>query len=159
MKRIIYLLVVMVLALSGCREDLKELSKETQPLSLTVDKDTLYLDQTEYNNDGLTLTWSAGSNRGTGSRIYYKLEVIQSGNNYDNALIIFDSVTATYQHVWKVDEINSLVVNDLGLPIDQSASLSARITASGENFDVQQAECTFVIVPYKPLTHSLYIIG
>ena len=159
MKRVIYLCVALMLVMVGCREDLKELSKETEPLSLTVDKDTVYLDQTEYNSDGLTLTWTAGSNRGTGCRIYYTLEVIPQGESYDNAILILDSVSATYQHVWKVDEINSLVVSDLKLPIAQSAVLSARITAFGEGFDTQQAECTFVIVPYKPITHTLYIIG
>ena len=159
MKRVLYLLVVLTFVMVGCRENLKELNKPTKPLAIAADKDTIYLDQTEYNSDGLTLSWTAGTNQGTGHRINYKLEVIKAGESYDNAIVVFENMTAVYQLVWKVDDINSLVVTDLQLPIDQPAALSARITASGEGFETQQAECTFVIIPYKPMTHTLYIIG
>ena len=159
MKKIIYLLALLIPVLTGCREDLKELNKETKPLALTADKDSLYLDQSEYNSDGITLDWTAGSNEGTNARIYYKLEVCKAGEGYDQAITILDSVTAVYQYVWKVDEINTLVVSDLHSPIGQPIALSARITASGQGFATQQAECTFVVVPYKPITHTLFIIG
>ena len=79
-----------MLVMVGCRENLKELNKPTKPLAITADKDTVYLDQTEYNNDGLTLSWTAGTNQGTGHRISYKLEVIKAGESYDNAIVIFD---------------------------------------------------------------------
>lgn len=153
------ILALVALLATGCRENLTELNKGDNLLVLTANKDTLLLDQTEYNSDGLILSWTSGTNAGTGHRIYYSLEITQAGHGWDDAFLVFNGVTERYEQKWTVDDINSLVVETFALPNDQPAAFTARITAAGDGFDAQTAECDFVILPYKPLPHHLYIVG
>ncbi len=160
MKKIVFfLLALAAICFTGCREDLKELNKGDNPLCITPNCDTLALDQSEYSSDGLILTWTSGTNQGTGHRIYYSLEITQAGMGWDDAILVFNGVSERFEQKWTVDDVNNLVVKQFGLPCDQPAALSARITASGNGFDTQVAECDFVIHPYKPITHTLYLVG
>lgn len=158
-KYISIILLAIGIILAGCREDFTELNKEAKALCLTANADTLVLDQTEYDSDGLILTWTSGTNQGTGHRIYYSLEVAVSGQGWENAQLVMNGEAQKYEYKWTVDGINDLVVNTFGLPIDQPAMLTARISASGDGFETQVSECTVVIMPYKPLTHTLYMVG
>lgn len=158
-KYISILLAVVALLAAGCREELKELNKGEAELALTANGDTIVLNQNEYSSDGLILQWTSGSNRGTGHRIYYSLELMPAGRSWDEALMVFNGVSERFEQKWTVDEINSLIVRDFGLGFDGPVALSARIKASGDGFDEQVAECTFVMVPYEPITHTLFIVG
>ena len=80
MKKFIYIILAAVALLpTACREDFKELDKGHTPLAISADKDTLSLDQTEYSSNGLTLSWTSGTNNGTGHRI------CSTVFDYDNA--------------------------------------------------------------------------
>lgn len=159
MRNFIYIILAAVACLAtGCREDFKELDKGSTPLAISADKDTLLLDQTEYSSNGLTLNWTSGTNNGTGHRIYYSLEVTRSGESFESGEMIFNGATEKFEHTWTVEDINTFAIEHGGEP-GQLISFTARITAQGDGFDTQTAECDFLIIPYKPITKTLYIVG
>lgn len=159
MKKYIYIILAAVACLAtACREDFKELDKGSTELAISASKDTIVLDQTEYSSNGLTLSWTSGTNNGTGHRIYYSLEVTRSGYGFDDAYMVFNGVTERFEQTWTVEDINTFAINygaEPGLPM----AFTARITAAGDGFDTQVAECDFTIVPYKPITKTLYLVG
>lgn len=160
MKKYLYILMAMVaMVATGCREKLTELDKGSTPLAIHPDKDRVVLDQTEYNSDGLRLQWTTGTNEGTGHRIYYRLEVKPAGLSWEEALVLIDDAEQVYEYVWKVDDVNTMILDSFGLPFEQEASLTARVSAYGEGFKEQVAECDFVVLPYKPITRTLYLSG
>lgn len=159
MKKYIYIILAAVACLAtACREDFKELDKGSTELAISADKDTLYLDQTEYSSTGLTLSWTSGTNRGTGHRIYYCLELTLAGAGFDDALMVFNGVTEKYEQTWTVEDVNTLAIENGGKP-GEPIVFTARITASGDGFEVQVAECDFTVVPYEPITKTLYLVG
>lgn len=159
-KKYIYFLLAMVaMVATGCREKLTQLNKGNTPLTIQADKDTIVLDQTEYNSDGLTLNWTTGTNEGTGHRIYYDLELVPAGRPWEEAELILIEAEQVYEYVWKVDDINNMVIETFGLPNNEPAAFTARVTAYGEGFAEQVAQCDFVVMPYKPITRTLYLSG
>ena len=98
MKKYLFILMAAVACLAtSCREDLKELDKGSTPLAISANADTLVLDQTEYSNTGLTLSWTSGTKEGIGHRIYYSLELAHAGESWENAKLIFNGQTQKYE--------------------------------------------------------------
>ena len=107
MKKYLFILMAAVACLAtSCREDLKELDKGSTPLAISANADTLVLDQTEYSNTGLPLSWTSGTNEGTGHRIYYSLELVLAGESWENAKLIFNGQTQKYEQTWTVEELS-----------------------------------------------------
>lgn len=152
------ILAAVVCLTTACREDLRELDKGATPLSIVSDKDTLYLDQSEYSSTGLTLSWTSGTNNGTGHRIYYSLEIARAGEGRDAAKLIFNGQTEKFEQTWTVEDINTFAIEQGGQP-DAPIAFTARVTASGDGFEAQMSECDFTVVPYKPITKTLYLVG
>lgn len=159
MKKYLFILMAAVACLAtSCREDLKELDKGSTPLAISANADTLVLDQTEYSNTGLTLSWTSGTNEGTGHRIYYSLELVRAGESWENAKLIFNGQTQKYEQTWTVEDICQMAI-DNGCKPGETIGFTARITASGEGFETQTSTCDFVVIPYEPITKTLYIVG
>lgn len=148
-------------ALSSCvDDDYMELDKGHNELALTANHTEIVLNEREHANDALELSWTTGTNYGTGNRISYKLELAQAGNDFSNAYVAVENAVQTYTWKKSVEELNNILRDHFGATANESFSLQARLTATVADREEKQAAVTsFSVTAYKPLTSTLYLIG
>lgn len=158
-------LVLMTLCagiISSCKKpDLVQYNKGNMPLVITTSKDSLVLKQAEDANDALTISWTPGSNHGTNSSISYTLKIDKKGNNFGNPVKI-EMGTAVFEKKYSVKELNNLLITRLHLPPNEPGEIEARVIAdiTAKAGDADSSEIMeFTVVPYKPVTATLYLIG
>lgn len=147
--------------LSSCETEYPDDNMKAGPLAVTASQSTIQLDQKQVNNTGVTLTWTTGSNNGTGASISYVLEVDKQGNNFADAAR-FDMGKGKYNKEFTVGELNdSLLTRWNGTP-GTAMNLEARVIstvytspATGETSPV----ISISVTPYQPVSKTLYIIG
>lgn len=141
---------------TGCREKLTELNKGEEPLKLTAT--TMEMTSSAYAENGLVLSWTTGTNYGSGMRIYYSLDLALEQDVYDETTVVFTSKTQVYEQTWTCESINEMMLNR-GYAYDEKVNLKARITASVEGFDNQVSEVHFTLNTYEPIPMELYLVG
>lgn len=148
-------------ALSSCvDDDYMELDKGHNELALAASHTEIVLNEQEHANDALELSWTTGTNYGTGNRISYKLELAQAGNDFSNAYVAVENAVQTYTWKKSVEELNNILRDHFGATANKSFSLQARLTATVADREEKQAAVTsFSVTAYKPLTSTLYLIG
>lgn len=148
-------------ALSSCvDDDYMELDKGHNELALAASHTEIVLNEQEHANDALELSWTTGTNYGTGNRISYKLELAQAGNDFSNAYVAVENAVQTYTWKKSVEELNNILRDHFGATANESFSLQARLTATVADREEKQAAVTsFSVTAYKPLTSTLYLIG
>lgn len=164
MKRYISYLVF---ALLGCivftacaDDDYMELNKGHNELALSVGSTELVLNEQAHADDALELSWTTGTNYGTGNRISYTLELAKAGSNFATPYIAVQN--AVQQYVWKqsVEELNKLLRQHFGVEGAETFSLEARLTANvAGREETQTATTSFSVTTYRPLTSTLYLMG
>ena len=164
MKRHIFrpLLVVLGCALLGAcaDDDYTELNKGETELALTADANDITLDEAAHAENALTLTWTSGTNHGTGNRITYKLELAEAGTGFANPYLVAEDMTQQYTWSSTVEALNTLLRDNFGVKADNRYAVEARVTASVASMDeVQTAQTTLNVTSYKPVTTTLYITG
>lgn len=160
MKKYLYIVLALLAMMStSCRENLTEYNKGDTELALTSNHESILLDQSEYNSDAIILQWTSGTNQGTGHRIYYSLEMTIAGHSFDESYLVFNGEMERYEQKWTVEELNELLHNEFEVAYGESVGITARITASGDGFETQTAECDFSATLYQPVSKTLYIIG
>lgn len=86
MKKYISHLVFALLgcaALSACvDDDYMELDKGQNELVLTASKTEVVLNEQAHADDALELSWTTGTNYGTGNKISYTLELAKTGSDF-----------------------------------------------------------------------------
>lgn len=147
-------------ALMACAEDYMETDKGHNTLTLTVNQQEVMLNEKNHSQAALTLSWTTGTNEGSGNRISYRLEIAKAGTDFANAYVV-DLGTSTYQWTKKTEELNQLLNSHLGVAYNEQAALEARVTAvvAGMEGKKQQATTTFSVRTYQPVTPVLYLIG
>lgn len=164
MKRHIFrpLLVVLGCALLGAcaDDDYTELNKGETELALTADANDITLDEAAHAENALTLTWTSGTNHGTGNRITYKLELAEAGTGFANPYLVAEDMTQQYTWSSTVEALNTLLRNNFGVKADNHYAVEARVTATVAGIDdVQTATTTFNVASYEPVTTTLYVTG
>ena len=158
-KSVLLLLpLLLLLAVSACRDELTAKEFENSELSITTSEFTELLPNIY--NAKYTFSWTAGNNMGTSSSISYKLEFDKKGNNFAEAQV-YEIGKNVYSHDITVGELNKLLVNTYGATPDSPITMEARITATFGDSSVadQTAVTDFTLTPFKPFTESLYIVG
>ena len=147
--------------LPSCSDnDYTELDKGSAELTLTASSANVVLDEKNHAVEALALSWTTGTNHGSGNRISYTLELAEAGTAFADPRIIKDAQQQVYNWKPTVEELNSIVLQQFGTRPGQAIALDARITAAVTGFDdVQTAETSFTITPYEPVTTTLYLIG
>ncbi|HEU4608781.1 MAG TPA: SusF/SusE family outer membrane protein [Chitinophagaceae bacterium] len=143
------------------KPDDMELNKGNMPLSLSVARDHIVLDQRNENGDGITFNWTSGSNQGTNAAISYTLKIDKQGNNFSNPLLL-DLGRNTFSKTFKVGEMNDLLLNKWNIAPNQEAAMEARIVATVSDDSVNPDSTSafiFHITAYQPVTTTLYLIG
>lgn len=148
-------------ALSSCIDnDYMDLDKGHNELALTASQTEITLNEQAHADNALELTWTTGTNYGTGNKIAYTLELAKSGSNFADPYIAVEN--AVQQYTWKksVEELNNILRQHFGATSNDNISLEARLTATVTDRDERQVVTTaFSVTPYKPLTITLYLIG
>lgn len=162
MKTKIFTLIALVLGFTfaACTDqDYEETSKGDNELALTLSQGTQVLQETNHASDAVTMSWTTGSNYGSGSRIYYKLELAPAGSSFAAPYVAVDSAVQVYTWSANEENLNNLILDKFGGQSGQPVTLEARVSAYAEGAAVQQATQTFTVTPYEPVTTTLYIIG
>ena len=156
------LLVVLGCALLGAcaDDDYTELNKGETELALTADANDITLDEAAHAENALTLTWTSGTNHGTGNRITYKLELAEAGTGFANPYLVAEDMTQQYTWSSTVEALNTLLRDNFGVKADNRYAVEARVTATVAGIDdVQTATTTFNVASYEPVTTTLYVTG
>ncbi|MDR0938544.1 MAG: SusF/SusE family outer membrane protein [Mediterranea sp.] len=147
-----------IMALAACSDNgYMELDKGFTPLALTADATDLALNEAAHADNALQLSWTTGTNYGTGNRIAYTLELADAGSNFAAPYKVVDAATQTYSRTWTTEQLNNLVRENFG---SGTLALEARVTAVVAGVDeTQTATATLNITTYTPVTATLYLLG
>lgn len=146
--------------LGSCYDNYTELNKGETKLALTATNEDITLREAKHAENVLTLTWTTGTNHGTGNRITYKLELAEAGTGFANPYLVADDMTQQYTWTFTTEQLNSLLRSDLGMKANNRYTIEARVSATvagGE--DTQAASTIFNVTAYEPVTETLYITG
>ena len=163
MKKQLYHILTVLLCgtlLMACSDnDYTELNKGNNELMLTVNQATSELNEASHASEAIALNWTTGTNYGSGSRIYYTLEIATSGSNFADAFVPIDHETQVYSWSANHEDLNALLLEKFGGTKGQILDLEARVTATTQGGEDQTSTLTFSAIPYTPVTSTLYLVG
>ena len=125
MKKYIYQLLCSLFiggTMVACAEDYMETNKGHDTLTLSVNQQDLVLNEKNHSQEALALSWTTGTNYGSGNRISYTLELAKAGTDFANAYSV-DLGTGTYQWTKKVEELNQFLNTQFGIGYAVKAEL------------------------------------
>ena len=146
MKRYISHLVFALLgcmALSACVDnDYMELDKGHNELALSTSNTEVVLNEQAHGDDALELSWTTGTNYGTGNKISYTLELAKAGSNFAAPYVALESVVQEYTWKKNVEELNNILREYFGVEATENVSLEARLTAKVTDREETQVATT-----------------
>ena len=147
-------------ALASCVDDnYMELDKGHDELTLSVNASEFVLNEAEHAADAIALTWTTGTNFGTGNKIYYTLEIAKAGTDFAAPYVVIDNKIQTYSFKATTAQFNTAVRSFFG-ETEETLALEARVIAVVPEVDeVQESVVSFNVTTYKPVHSVLYIIG
>lgn len=160
MKKHIYqILPALLLGLlfTACTDnDYAQLDKGSNELAMTIDQSAEVLNELNHAAEAVTINWTTGHNFRTGNRITYLLEMTAGEKTY----AAIDHQTQVYQWSANQEQLNDILLNQLGIRAGQQTTVNARLTAIVEGMDERQtATASFSATPYAPVTTTLYLVG
>lgn len=162
MKKYIYKLFFSLLAcgaLTACAEDYAETDKGHDVLALNANVRDVVLNEANHAGEAITLSWTTGTNYGSGNKISYKLDIAKSGTDFANAYST-ELGNGVYSWTKNTEELNTLLHESLGIAYGEKAEIEARITAIVAGIDnTQTASSSISVTTYQPVTTTLYMIG
>lgn len=162
----IQMILTLILVLSGiffhsCRQEDEIVITMGEPVSLSLSDSNLVLSQKQAGSNALKISWTRGTNKGTGSSISYTLEIDKVGNDF-SASKIYNLGKGVFEKNFSHSELNVLVRDfwgiNPGVSTDFETRVIANITLEGVEDDVTEIK-TFSVTPYKPVSDVLYIVG
>lgn len=137
-----------------------ETDKGQNELALTAGSTEVVLNEEAHADDALQLSWTTGTNYGTGNRISYTLEIATAGSSYANPYVAVENAVQEYSWKKSVEELNDILRTHFGATGSESLSLEARLTATvAGREEKQMATAAFTVTAYKPQPSKLYLIG
>jgi len=157
------ILVTMFAAIlfSACQVDLPDNIANSGALTLSASKATVQLNQKEDKNTAVDLTWTSGTNHGSGASISYVLQIDKKGNSFANP-IIKDMGKGIYSNSLNVAALNDTLLTRWGVTGGGSLELEARVIATvysdPEVKDISNV-ISISVTTYKPVSKTLYLFG
>lgn len=160
------LTVIILAGLAGvflvsCQEEEDIIVDMGEPVTLSVSDSILVLSQKQADNNALNISWSRGTNRGTGSSISYVLQIDKAGNNFSSAHTL-DMGKGVFEKSFSVGSLNELVRNTFGVEAGIETEFQSRVIADvimeGVEDDTTGVK-SFLVTPYKPVSDVLYMVG
>ena len=154
-------LSVFAMAFCSCEQELPSNIKKAGALTLTVSKSSVTLTEKLMSTEALSLTWTTGTNNGTGASISYKIEIDKKNNNFAHPITL-KMGKGLYIRSFTAGELNDSLLIHLGCTAGSVAELEARVVstiyttpATSEISPV----LSFSVTPYKPVSKTLYLFG
>lgn len=150
----------LALFLFSCDEELIDDSFATEDvLTITVSNPDVILEE-RYTENKVTINWTTGSNKDTGSSISYLLEIDKAGNNFSLPLT-YDMGKNQFLFSYNYKTLNQILLNTFNAIPNTAIELEARITAifADGSISPQIATTTFMVTPYQPVSSQLFIVG
>ena len=150
----------LALFLFSCDEELTDDSFATEDvLTVTVSSPDVILEE-RYTENKVTINWTTGSNKGTGSSISYLLEIDMAGNNFSMPLT-YEMGKNQFLFSYNYKTLNQILLNTFNAIPNTAIELEARITAIFADGSIapQIATTTFMVTPYQPVSSQLFIVG
>lgn len=147
--------------LNSCQEKFDIVISDGEAVSLSVSDADLILYQKTSGSTALSFNWTRGSNKGTGSSIYYTLEVDLAENNFSTSLS-YDMGKGVFEQSFTGKELNDLIVETWDIPKGSPVMLEARVIArmSDKNLEDDISEISSLsITTYEPVSSTLYFMG
>ena len=153
--------ILAVFLFSACQEELPDNIVKSGPLALSVSKTSLVLKQKDINNGAVDLTWTTGTNHGTGSSISYNLQVDKKGNNFSKPISL-NMGKGIYINSFNVGALNDSLLTKWGVIPGSVTDLEARVIATVYSDPVVNDISNIVtisVTSYKPVSKTLYLFG
>ena len=154
-----------LLALVGmtvCEEDIV-LDKGESPLEVKLSSDTVWCDQRADAQEALQITWTSGTNQGTGAAISYFFEMDLKGNDFQGGIKYDIGKTDSRVISFTNKELTDTLMHYFPtIPLEQYSEFEIRVTATvaAASVPTQVSPVKSVkIAPYKWRVLNLYIIG
>ena len=151
-----------LVGMTGCEEDIV-LDKGESPLEVKLSSDTVWCDQRTDAQEALQITWTSGTNQGTGAAISYFFEMVLKGNDFQSGIKYdigkTDSRVISFTHKELTDTLLHYFPT---IPLEQYSEFEMRVTATvaAASVPTQVSPVKSVkIAPYKWRVLNLYIIG
>ena len=163
MKRYSYLIILLMIAalFTRCDDNLMELNKGDNPLSIEASAPQIVLDAANPDAEALKLTWTSGTNSGTNAAISYTLQIDLAGNQFAGGLTL-EMGREAYEKSYRNEELNNLLLEQFAVAPGEEVSLEAFVTATvaADAIEPSVSDITsFAVTTYKPITSTLYMIG
>ena len=161
-RTIIGMSLLALVGMTGCEEDIV-LDKGESPLEVKLSSDTVWCDQRTDAQEALQITWTSGTNQGTGVAISYFFEMDLKGNDFQSGIKYdigkTDSRVISFTHKELTDTLLHYFPT---IPLEQYSEFEMRVTATvaAASVPTQVSPVKSVkIAPYKWRVLNLYIIG
>lgn len=148
--------------LQGCTDnDYMDLDKGEEPLALSASAEAVTLAEKTHASQAIALSWTTGTNHGTGGRITYNLSLLPEGASADEAVYIKQDAVQSYDWKPSNEELNKILLDRLGAQPGSPLVIDATVTATvaGLPDDLQTSSVRFTATPYKPVSETLFLIG
>jgi len=147
--------------LFSCQEEDEVIVSMGTPVSMSVSDSILVLSEKQADNNALNISWTRGTNNGTGSSISYILQIDKAGNNFSSTQN-FDMGKGVFKKSFSVISLNDLVRNTFGAEIGVATEFQIRVIADvtmEEAEDDTTSVKSITVTPYNPVSDVLYIVG
>ena len=136
-------------ALTACvDDDYLETDKGHDTLVLSANQTEVVLDEQYHADNALELTWSTGTNYGTGNRITYTVELAEAGTQFAAPYAVVKDAVQQYTWTATVEDLNNLLRDQFGATGGQTVNLEARVTARVAGLDAGKTDaCLFGWLP------------
>ena len=161
-RTIIGLSLLALVGMTGCEEDIV-LDKGESPLEVKLSSDTVWCDQRADAQEALQITWTSGTNQGTGAAISYFFEMDLKGNDFQGGIKYVIGKTDSRVISFTNKELTDTLMHYFPtIPLEQYSEFEMRVTATvaAASVPTQVSPVKSVkIAPYKWRVLNLYIIG
>ena len=161
-RTIIGLSLLALVGMTGCEEDIV-LDKGESPLEVKLSSDTVWCDQRADAQEALQITWTSGTNQGTGAAISYFFEMDLKGNDFQGGIKYDIGKTDSRVISFTNKELTDTLMHYFPtIPLEQYSEFEMRVTATvaAASVPTQVSPVKSVkIAPYKWRVLNLYIIG
>ena len=149
------------LFLTSCeKNEFMELDKGHNELQLSAAQTEIILNEAQHASEAINLSWTTGTNFGTGNKILYTLEIDKADSDFSQPLVAISDEYQIYSWKKSVSQLNSLLIDTFGIEAGQSIELEARLTARvTDSEELQESTLGFKVTTYIPVTETLYLIG
>ena len=147
--------------LSSCDENEDIIIEMGKPVELSASITEVQLNEKFATSTSFELSWTPGSNKGTGAAIAYTVQLDKEGNNFSTPKT-YEMGKAVFSKKYTNAELNDILLNDWSITAGTSVMLESRVVAvASSNLVLPDTSnlVTFSVTSYEPVSSTLYMVG